>query len=90
MTPFSARTTLFLIAGGQKINLAGIGPRFVSLREPTALPPGPATVVATIDDSVRYWSVEIPAGLDPAEREVALPTLGPENRHDGPPPGWDA
>ena len=86
--PFSAKTTLHLLVEGRSVDLAGIGPRFVSLRKPTVLPPGPATVVATIDESVRYWSVVIPDDLDPAETEVSLPTLGPENRHDGPPPGW--
>ena len=86
--PFSAKTTLFLLAGGRAVDLAAVGPRRVRLRQPTKLPPGPASVVATIDESVRYWAVDIPDGLDPAVKEVALPTLGPENRHDGPPPGW--
>ena len=86
--PFSAQTTLTLLIGDRAVDLAGVGPRTVSLRNATKLPPGPASVVATIDESVRYWAVDIPDGLDPAVKEVALPTLGPENRHDGPPPGW--
>ena len=87
--PFSAKTTLTLFADGRRIKLASVGSGVVRLREPTDLPPGPANVVATIDASVQYWSVVIPEGLDPAEKEVPLPTLVPENRHDGPPPGWD-
>ena len=87
--PFSAETTLTLLTGGRRVPLAAVGPRTVRLRERSDLPPGPASVVATIDESVRYWSVVIPDGLDPAEKEVSLPTLVPENRRDGPPPGWD-
>ena len=71
-----------------RFGVSEIGPGFLSLQEPSELPPGPATVVASVDDRVQHWSVVIPDGLDPAETEVPLPTLGPENRHDGPPPGW--
>ena len=84
--PYSAHTTLTLLTGGGPVDLAAVGPRRVRLRTPSPLPAGPGYVVATIDDHVQHWAVTIPDGLDPAETEVPLPTLGPENRHDGPPP----
>ena len=78
-----------LLTDDRRLRLCEIGRRFVTLSQPTAIPPGPASVVATIDANVQYWSVVIPEGLDPDEKEVPLPTLIPENRHDGPPPGWE-
>ena len=54
-----------------------------------AVPAGPGRVVATIDGEERYWDVTVPAGLDPADRTIPLPDLGPRSYH-GPATAGDA
>ncbi|QDT14830.1 hypothetical protein [Alienimonas californiensis] len=77
--PFSARTSLTLLCGDQEVAVSEIGPGFLSLQKPSDLPPGPATVRATVNGQEHRWAVVIPEGLDPTATEVMLPTLGPEN-----------
>ena len=54
---YSSVVKLRMIANGRTYPLAQVSSKFVILREPTPIPPGPATVIVDVDGDERCWEV---------------------------------
>jgi hypothetical protein len=72
---YSSHVQLYLEMSGRTIALSEIGPGFVSLREPTDIPPGDAEVVMRIDDHETRWSVELPNGAAAVPFDLMIATI---------------
>jgi hypothetical protein len=61
-----------LSAAGKSIPIAQLGPDFILLRGEADLPPGEAIVKLRVDNVERQWTVQLPEGVSPKTRRVAL------------------
>ena len=72
---YSSDVQLSLIVAGREYELSQIGPTGVRLREPADLPAGEAEIVMLVDGEECRWTVILPDGAVPFERDV--PTMDP-------------
>lgn len=61
-----------LLANGQAVRVAQLGPDFLLVEAPCELPAGDACVVMQVDHGERRWDVRLPEGSSAASRRVAI------------------
>ena len=67
---YSSDLSLTLLAEGQEIAVAKLGPGYVVLSKGVELPPCEARIVMTVDDRTHFWPVRLPEGSVPFEETV--------------------
>jgi len=61
-----------LIVNGDSINITHMGPDFLIVESPAEHPPGEATIVLQVDQSLRRWNVRLPDGLPRGHKRVLI------------------
>ena len=59
----SADVRIELNINGFTLNVAQLGPDFLTVRKPTEHPPALAEIMMSIDGKVRRWTVHLPDGI---------------------------
>jgi hypothetical protein len=69
---YSAKVEMQLIVNGDTLSITHMGPDFLFVQSPAEYPPGEATIVVQVDQSVRRWIVRLPDGLRPGHKRVLI------------------
>lgn len=64
-----------LLLNGSEYRITQMGPDFLFVEKPVLHPPGPASIVMSIDDSVERWDVMLPHGIEVGEERVTIEPL---------------
>ena len=70
----SATVKIQLEIDGGVVPVAQLGPDFLLLDAPFEHPPGNASLILQIDQSVRRWDVYLPDGISASANRVAIHT----------------
>ncbi len=57
---------------GSCLHISHMGPDFLLIDATADHPPGNATIVLQVDESIRQWDVHLPDGISAGEKRVAL------------------
>ena len=71
----SAEVQLLLEVQGRTHSLSHLGPDYVRLRTPVAIPPCNAEIIMRIEGHEQRWRVRLPDGAVPFETKVYAPTI---------------
>ena len=63
---------MWLIIDGASIGVTHMGPDFLLLEAPVDHPPGGASVVLQVDQTVRRWDVHLPNGIRADSNRVSI------------------
>jgi len=61
-----------LIVNGASIPVVQMGPDFLLVNRPIDHPPGVASLVLQVDESVRRWNVQLPDGISAHSKRVTI------------------
>lgn len=68
---YSSQVTIYLIVGGESLDVSAVGPDSINLREPRAIPPNTsATLVLKIDDHEERDEIVLFEGASPNSTKV--------------------
>jgi len=69
---YSADVKMRLLLGGISIPVAQLGPDFLLLDAANNHPPGEGSLVLSVDQVERSWSVRLPNGITAGSKRVAI------------------
>ncbi|HEX3625443.1 MAG TPA: hypothetical protein VH280_08460 [Verrucomicrobiae bacterium] len=64
-----------LRVNGMSLPVAQMGPDFLLMDNPIALPPGDADLFLQVDESKSEWKVHLPKGVSPNSKRVPIRTI---------------
>jgi len=68
----SALVKMQLRINGSCLHISHMGPDFLFVDATADQPPGNATIVLQVDESIRQWDVHLPDGISAGKKRVAL------------------
>jgi hypothetical protein len=71
----SALVKMRLWINGSCLRISQMGPDFLFVDAITDQPPGNATIVLQVDESIRQWDVHLPNGISAGEKRVAIAAI---------------
>jgi hypothetical protein len=71
-TGYSADIRIQLNLNGHKLNVAQLGPDFLTVRDVVEHPPTDAEIVMSIDGEVERWNVYLPEGISPSKSRTKI------------------
>ncbi len=71
-TGYSADIRIDLNVNGFVLNVAQLGPDFLTVRDVVEHPPSEAEIVMSVDGNVRRWKVYLPEGISAAKTRTKI------------------
>lgn len=71
-TGYSADIRIHLNVNGFVLNVAQLGPDFLTVRDVVEHPPSEAEIVMSVDGNVRRWNVYLPDGISAAKTRTKI------------------